>query len=68
MEKESRMNIGNKEVDLLIADLIIRVNAIEHILISKNVCTADDLLKQVKKISESVVKFLQQKQENENKN
>jgi len=68
MVKESKMNNSQRDSDLLIADLILRVNAIEKILINKNVCTADDLIKEIKEISKNVIKFLEQKQANEIKN
>ncbi len=68
MVKENKMDTGNKEMDLLIADLILRVNAIEKILINKNVCTPDDLVKEVRQLSQEVIKFLEQKHTNEIKN
>jgi len=62
------MDTGNKEMDLLVADLILRVNAIEKILINKKLCTADDLVKEIKEISQSVIKFLEEKQVKQTKN
>jgi hypothetical protein len=62
------MDLGNKEIDLLIADLIIRVSALERVMVNKNVCSSDDLTKEIKEISEGVIKFLEQKQINETKN
>lgn len=62
MDNENRQ----KEQDLLVADLIIRVSAMEKVLINKNLCTADDLVKEIRTISEGVVKFLQNKEANKN--
>jgi hypothetical protein len=59
---------NQRDRDLLVADLIIRVSALEKVLVNKNILTADDLIKEVKEVSEGVIKFLQQKQDNENKN
>jgi len=62
------MDLGNKEIDLLVADLIIRVSALERVLVNKNICSSDDLVKEIKEISEGVIKFLEQKQASETKN
>jgi hypothetical protein len=57
-----------KEQDLLVADLIIRVSALERVLVNKNILTSDDLVKEIKVISEGVIKFLQNKEQNKEQN
>jgi hypothetical protein len=55
------MDDQNKEHELLLAELLIKVGALERILITKNLCTEAELTEQVKLIQDQVIKFLQEK-------
>lgn len=48
----------NKEQELLLAEVIVKVSAIERLLIKSGIITANDLTVEMKKISEEVVAFI----------
>jgi len=47
-----------KEQELLLAEIIVKVNAIERLLIKSGTFTADQLIGEMKKISEEVLNFI----------
>lgn len=47
-----------KEQELLLAEIIVKVNAIERLLIKSGTITADQLIGEMKKISEEVLNFI----------
>jgi hypothetical protein len=51
----------SKEYSLLLAELLIKVGAIEKIILTKGLCTETELADQIKAIQEQVIKFLQEK-------
>lgn len=48
----------NKEQELLLAEIIVKVSAMERLLTKSGVITAEDLTGEMKKISEEVVAFI----------
>jgi len=48
----------NKEQELLLAEIIVKVSAMERLLTKAGVITAEDLTDEMKKISEEVVAFI----------
>ena len=48
----------NKEQDLLLAEVIVKVAAIERLLTKAGIISTDDLTKEMKKISEEVLTFI----------
>lgn len=53
--------------ELMIIDLMIEIKALESILISKNICTKDEILQEVAKVSESITKQITEKLKNSDK-
>ena len=49
------------EQNLMIAELLIRVGALEKIIINKKICSVDELNAEVKAISDGVIKLLESK-------
>lgn len=58
----------NKEISLTLAEVLIKVGAIEKILLTKQICTETELADQVKLIQEQVIKFVQEKFGNQTQN
>jgi len=46
----------DKELDLLIAEMMLKISAIERLLIKANVIKADDIVSEMRNIAEDVVK------------
>jgi hypothetical protein len=49
-------DLMDKELDLLIAEMMIKISAIERLLVKSNVIKADDIVSEMKSIAEDVVK------------
>lgn len=56
--------MNQDEINLLMSELLIRVGAIERLIVAKGVCTVEDLNAEIKSISESVIKLLESKNQN----
>ena len=48
----------NKEQDLLLAELVVKITAIERLLIKSGILSSDDITQEMKKISEEVLTFI----------
>lgn len=66
VDNSKELIIQLKEQNLLIADLLIRVSALEKTLTDKDIISKYDLENQVKAIGAGVIKFLESKQINKN--
>jgi len=58
MDKKQAKELTN---DVLIADVLIRLKAIETLLIAKNICTEEELKKQIKSVTELITLSILQK-------
>lgn len=48
----------NKEQEILFAELIVKVSAMERLLTRSGVITSEDMASEMKKISEEVITFI----------
>lgn len=48
----------DKDQEMLLAEIIVKVNAMERLLVKSGIITADQLIDEMKKISEEVLNFI----------
>lgn len=57
----NKQEAENLTIHIQIADILVRVTALEKILIAKNVCTQDELTAEIKKLTTILAKSILEK-------